>query len=180
MAGRRAALLDRDGVINVDRGYVHRWTEFEFVPGAIDAMARLHEGGYLLAVVTNQSGIARGYYTEADLAALNAEMSAFLAARGAPLAGIYACPHLPGAPVAAYAIDCDCRKPKAGLIRQAEQALGLHLGRSFLAGDKPSDIAAARAAGVGRAYLIGTGAAPAADGRFPDLAACAGHVLGLR
>lgn len=156
---RRAVFLDRDGVVNVDHGYVGRWEDFEFVPGAVDAMRRLHEAGWLLVVVTNQSGIARGYYTEADYQALTARMCAELAAAGAPLAGVYHCPHHPEGSVARYAVDCECRKPKPGMILRAVCDLNISLSDSVLVGDKLSDIEAARSAGVGRAVLV------AAEGR---------------
>ncbi|MBK1613521.1 D-glycero-beta-D-manno-heptose-1,7-bisphosphate 7-phosphatase [Rubrivivax gelatinosus] len=171
----RAVFLDRDGVVNVDHGYVGRWQDFEFAPGAVDAMRRLQEAGWLLVVVTNQSGIARGYYTEADYQALTARMKAELAAAGAPLAGVYHCPHHPQGSVAAYAQDCDCRKPAPGLILRAAAELGLTLADSVLVGDKASDAQAARAAGVGRVVLVAETAdaegAAIADAVAPSLAA---------
>ena len=181
MNARPAAFLDRDGVVNLDAGYVHRWSDFRFADGAVDAMRRLRNSGRALVIVTNQSGIARGLYTEDDYAALTAAMTADLAARGAAVDAVLHCPHLPGAAVARYAIDCDCRKPQPGLILRAAQDLGLSLPDSLLVGDKPSDIAAARAAGVGRAYLVGR-PLPAndcgADGVYLDLAGCVDAILG--
>lgn len=169
----RAVFLDRDGVVNVDHGYVGRWQDFEFVPGAVDAMRCLHDAGWRLVVVTNQSGIARGYYSEADYEALTERMKAELAAFGAPLAGVYHCPHHPKGTVAAYTRDCDCRKPAPGLILRAAAELGLSLADSVLVGDKASDAQAARAAGVGRVVLVADGAADAAlaDATAPSLAA---------
>lgn len=180
---RKAAFLDRDGVINLDRAYVHRWEDFEFVPGAIDAMRRLAGAGYALVVVTNQSGIARGMYTPAQYQALTERLREYLAAQGVPLAGVYHCPHHPAGKVAEFAVDCDCRKPAPGLILQAARELGLSLPDSLLVGDKPSDVQAARAAGVGRAYLVDSDNAEsgadeqAADGHYPDLQRCVGVVL---
>lgn len=150
----RAVFLDRDGVVNVDHGYVGRWEDFEFVPGAVDAMRRLHQAGWQLVVVTNQSGVARGYYTEADYEALTERMKAELAAAGAPLAGVYHCPHHPKGSVAAYARDCDCRKPAPGMILRAAGELTIDLAASVLVGDKDSDLQAADAAGVGRAIRV--------------------------
>ncbi|EGJ09775.1 D,D-heptose 1,7-bisphosphate phosphatase [Rubrivivax benzoatilyticus JA2 = ATCC BAA-35] len=141
-------------MVNVDHGYVGRWEDFEFVPGAVDAMRRLHQAGWQLVVVTNQSGIARGYYTEADYEALTARMKAELAAAGAPLAGVYHCPHHPKGSVAAYARDCDCRKPAPGMILRAARELTIDLAASVLVGDKDSDLQAADAAGVGRAIRV--------------------------
>lgn len=150
----RAAFLDRDGVLNVDHGYVSRAEDFEWLPGALSAMARLQQAGYQLVVVTNQSGIARGYYTEADFDALTGHMRAELRAQGITLAGVYSCPHHPEATLEAYRQDCDCRKPRPGMILRAARALGLDLASSCLFGDKPSDIVAGRAAGVGHCCLI--------------------------
>lgn len=162
---RRAALLDRDGVLNVDHGYVGRIADFEWLPGVPAALAQLQQAGYALVVITNQSGIARGYYSEADFAALTAHMRAELAAQGVTLDAVYHCPHLPQAELAAYRQDCDCRKPRPGMITRAAAELGLDLAASCLFGDKPGDIQAGRAAGVGRCWLIADNpAAEDADG----------------
>jgi D-glycero-D-manno-heptose 1,7-bisphosphate phosphatase len=150
----KAAFLDRDGVINIDHAYVGRWEDFEFVPGAIDAMRRLHQAGYALVVVTNQSGIARGKYSEADFLALTAQMKDYLLARQVPLAAVEFCPHLPDGQLAQYRQNCDCRKPAPGMILRAARNLQLDLSLSVLFGDKPSDIEAAHAAGLGRAFLV--------------------------
>ena len=151
---KKAAFLDRDGVINIDHAYVGRWEDFEFVPGAIDAMRRLHQAGYALVVVTNQSGIARGKYSEADFHRLTEQMSAYLLTQQVPLAAVEFCPHLPDGQVAEFRIDCGCRKPAPGMILRAARNLQLDMAASLLFGDKPSDIAAAQAAGVGRAFLL--------------------------
>ncbi len=151
---RAAAFLDRDGVINMDHGYVSRWEEFEFVPGAVDAMRRLAQAGYVLVVVTNQSGVARGYFDEAAVQRLHEALRTHLAELGVTLAAIEYCPHLPNAAVARYACECDCRKPAPGMLLRAADALGLDLPASLLFGDKPSDIEAAQAAGVGRAVML--------------------------
>lgn len=177
---RKAAFLDRDGVVNLDHGYLHRWADFEFVPGAVDAMRRLAGAGYALVIVTNQSGIARGLYTEADYQALTASLRGFLAGEGVPLAGVYHCPHLPGGKVAALAVDCDCRKPAPGMLLRAAAELGLDLGASVMFGDKPSDVEAARRAGVGAAWRLATDGRvedgePAPD--FPGLAQAVDHLL---
>jgi len=163
-------------VINVDTGYVYRWEDFEFLPGAVGAMRRLSAAGYGLVIVTNQSGIARGMYTEPQYEQLTARLRQALADEGVPLAGVYHCPHLPDGSVAGYARDCDCRKPAPGLLLRAQKELGIDMAASLMVGDKPSDIEAARAAQVGRAYLVGDAQAPA-DGRFADLAACVAAVV---
>lgn len=180
----RAVLLDRDGVINVERAYVHRVADFEFIAGTVSALVRLHQAGWKLVVVTNQSGIARGYYTEAQYEALTTHMREQLAQAGAPLDAVLHCPHLPDAEVAAYRRACDCRKPAPGLVLQAAQALSLDLSRCVLVGDKLSDIQAGRAAGVGHCVLVRSGHAitgadeSAADAVHADLAACVDALLG--
>ena len=161
--GRPAAFLDRDGVINEDRGYVHRWEDFAFVPGAVEGMRRLQAAGYALVVVTNQSGIARGYYDEAALERLHDMLRAALAEQGVSLAAIEYCPHLPQAEVARHALECDCRKPAPGMILRAARALDLDLARSVLFGDKPSDVEAGTRAGVGRCVLLATDGQPGAQ-----------------
>jgi rfaE bifunctional protein nucleotidyltransferase chain/domain len=180
---RKAAFLDRDGVINLDRAYVSRWEDFEFVPDAVEAMRRLKQAGYALVVVTNQSGIARGYYTEQQYQDLTAAMRQALADAGAGVDAVYHCPHHPKGEVAELAQDCDCRKPAPGMLLRAAKDLNLSLADSILVGDKPSDIEAARAAGVGKAYLVqsdnaesGQGLADA-DGCFADLSACVEALL---
>lgn len=154
MNGKPAVFLDRDGVLNEDRGYVHRWEDFSFLPGAIDALRQLQQKGYLLVVITNQSAIARGLCTEADVLALHERMRAFLRERGIELAGIYYCPHHPQGSVSDYAIACACRKPEPGMILRAAQAHGIDLSRSLLVGDKLSDLEAGRAAGIPSLYLV--------------------------
>jgi D-glycero-D-manno-heptose 1,7-bisphosphate phosphatase len=180
---RRAAFLDRDGVVNREIGYLHRWEDFEFLPGVLGAMRRLHAAGYALVIVTNQSGIARGYYTEADYQALTMRLRQALREAGCPAAGVYHCPHHPAGAVPALAIDCDCRKPRPGLLLQAARELDLSLAESILVGDKRADALAGRAAGVGRLFLVRCGHAlepgadAAADGVFDDLAACVDALL---
>ncbi len=182
-APRKAAFLDRDGVINLDRAYVHQWDEFEFVPGAVDAMRRLREAGYALVVVTNQSGLARGMYTEAQFQELTRHMRAALAEAGAEVEAVYHCPHHPKGSVPELAVDCDCRKPEPGMILRAAKELNLSLADSFLVGDKPSDIEAARAAGLGRAYIVQSDNEESSDGLagadagYADLAACVDALL---
>ena len=182
-APRKAAFLDRDGVINLDRAYVSRWEDFEFVPGAIDAMRRLKEAGYALVIVTNQSGIARGYYTEEQYQLLTAAMREALADTGAAVEAVYHCPHHPKGEVTELAIECDCRKPAPGMILRAARELNLSLADSILVGDKPSDIEAARAAGVGHAYIVQSDNAESitglagADAAYPDLRGCVEAIL---
>lgn len=176
---RKAAFIDRDGVLNEERAYVHRIEDFVFVPGAVEALRVLKAAGYLLVVVTNQSGIARGHYSAADYLALTGYMRERLAAEGIGLDAVEHCPHLPDAPVARYRLDCDCRKPKPGMLKRAIAALDIDPSASILVGDRVSDIEAGRAAGIGRCYLVRTGyplsdeAVAGADAVYEDLLACA-------
>lgn len=173
---RKAAFLDRDGVINIDKAYVHRWEDFEFFPGAIDGMKKLQDAGYALVIVTNQSGLARGYYTEDEYQELTESLRLYLANHSVLLTGIYYCPHHPKGRVPAISIDCNCRKPAPGMLLQAANDLGLSLPNSIMIGDKPSDIQAARAAGVGRAYLVGFENLESGDQNLP----VDGHYVNLQ
>lgn len=183
MSKRKAAFLDRDGVINYDRAYVHRWDQFEFLPGAIEAMRKLKKAGYALVVVTNQSGIARGYYTEEQYQELTECIKQALTESGTPLDAVYHCPHHPQGVVLKLSFDCDCRKPAPGMILLAERDMDLFLPNSLMIGDKPSDIEAARAAGVGRAFWVSSNnsesvlVACQADGYFGSLLECVNDVL---
>lgn len=153
---RAAAFLDRDGVINVDRGYVYRREDFEFVPGVLEGARRLHELGYALVVVTNQSGIGRGLYSEADFGDLTAWMVRSFAAAGAPIARVYYCPHHPSEATGSYRRACQCRKPAPGMLLRAGHELGLDLTASAMFGDRASDLQAARVAGLAKRILLST------------------------
>jgi D-glycero-D-manno-heptose 1,7-bisphosphate phosphatase len=153
---RRAAFLDRDGVVNVDLGYVVRQEEFRFVPGVLEAVRTLAERGFAPVVITNQSGIARGLYTVDDFHRLTRWMRERFAEAGAPLAGVYFCPHHPTEGQGQYRVNCTCRKPAPGMLLAAAHELGLDLARSVLFGDKRSDLEAAHAAGVPQRVLLGT------------------------
>jgi D-glycero-D-manno-heptose 1,7-bisphosphate phosphatase len=180
---RMAAFIDRDGVLNEERAFVHRIEDFAFLPGAVAALRLLQLAGYLLVVITNQSGIARGLYSEGDYLALTVHMRERLAAAGVSLAAVEYCPHLPDAPLERYRRECDCRKPKPGMLARARSALDIEPGASFLVGDRLSDIEAGRAAGIGRCFLVRTGyalpddAGGRADGVYDDLLACARSVV---
>ena len=154
---RKAAFIDRDGVINVERGFLHRVEEFEFLPGAIESLQWLQAAGYLLVVITNQSGIARGLYTEADYLRLTAHMQQRLLAAGVRLSAVEYCPHLADAQLAEFRLDCDCRKPRPGMLLRAAAALDIDLPGSILVGDRATDIQAGRSAGVGRCWLVRSG-----------------------
>ena len=145
---RPAVFFDRDGVINADLGYVGDATRFALLPGAAEGVRAAAAAGALCFLVTNQSGVARGFYTEGDVAALHAHMTALLARDGARFDDIRHCPHLPEAPLAAYRRDCPCRKPKPGMILDLMARWPVDPARSVMIGDKPSDMEAARAAGI--------------------------------
>jgi D-glycero-D-manno-heptose 1,7-bisphosphate phosphatase len=172
MAIRTPALfLDRDGVINVDRGYVHRIEDFAFVPGIFDlARFAARELGWPVVVATNQAGIGRGLFDEATFQALTRWMCERFAAEGSPIARVYHCPYHPEHGIGPYRQDHPWRKPKPGMLLQAAADLALDLPRSALVGDKPSDIECAAAAGVGLRILLGGGAATADCHLAADLA----------
>lgn len=145
---RGAAFFDRDGVINEDHGYVHRASDFVLMPGAADAIRACNRAGLFVFVVTNQSGVARGYYDVEAVEELHHHMVRILAAQDARIDDIRYCPHLPEGNVAAFALDCECRKPAPGMIHDLLNAWPVDPAHSFLIGDKPSDVAAAQAAGI--------------------------------
>ncbi|MBL0058301.1 MAG: D-glycero-beta-D-manno-heptose 1,7-bisphosphate 7-phosphatase [Elusimicrobia bacterium] len=146
---RAAVFLDRDGTLNVEKDYVHRYANWEWIPGAVDGMRKMAGLGFRLVVVSNQSGVARGYYSAADVRALHGQVAKDLHGMGVEVAGFYFCPHGPGE-------GCDCRKPRPGMVLKAETDLNIDLSRSFLVGDKLIDVQAAQAAGV-QPILVGTG-----------------------
>ena len=150
-----AVFLDRDGVINVDHGYVSTWEQFEFLPGVPEALRELQDAGYLLVVVSNQSGIGRGYYSAADVESLNQAIAQYLdSAVGVTLSGFYHCPHHPTEAEGEFRRQCECRKPAPGMIRQAVLDHGIDVKTSLLVGDKDSDIEAGRAAGVAGLFKV--------------------------
>lgn len=137
----RAVFLDRDGTINVEKNYLYRIEEFEFLPGALEGMRLLCEAGFILIVITNQSGIARGYYSEDDFQTLNRYMLERCEEYGVKITDTLYCPHLPEAKVEQYRIECNCRKPKTGLFLNAVAEYGIDLSKSYAIGDKLRDLA---------------------------------------
>lgn len=150
----KAVFLDRDGVINADTGYVHKPEDFRFSDGIFAFCRAAREAGYLLVVVTNQAGIARGYYTEEDFRKLTDWMLARFSERGVEIAAVYACPCHPEHGTGAYKRDSFDRKPNPGMILKARDAFDIDLSQSVLIGDKNSDIEAGRGAGVGRLFFL--------------------------
>jgi D-glycero-D-manno-heptose 1,7-bisphosphate phosphatase len=155
-APQRALLLDRDGTLTVEGEWLTRHEDLVLVPGAARALARLAAQGWKLVMITNQSAIARGLITPAQLDAIHAELQRQLGAEGAHLDAIYSCPHHPTAGLGPYKVECECRKPKPGMVLQAARELGLDLARCWMVGDAARDLEAGWAAGV-PGILVATG-----------------------
>jgi D-glycero-D-manno-heptose 1,7-bisphosphate phosphatase len=179
--GRRAVFLDRDGTIVEDPGYLHEPEQVRLLPGAAAAIRGLNTAGYLVVVVTNQSGIARGLYTVADYRAVEKRLGELLAAARARIDASYFCPHHPQAPE-----PCACRKPRTKLFLEAQAALGIDLTHSWWVGDRLSDVQPARALG-GKGILVATGQGSLHQGQarawgvtvVADLGAAAAEILRL-
>lgn len=167
-----AVFLDRDGTIIRDRDYLADPRGVELLPGAAGGLRALADAGFVLVVVSNQSGVARGFFPESAVAAVNEALAAALArGAGVTIAGWYVCPHGPES-------RCDCRKPAPGLLLRAARELGLDLARSFAVGDRDRDVEAGRAAGVRATVRIGRpDERGAADHAAPDLAAAAAWIV---
>ncbi|BDG07178.1 D-glycero-alpha-D-manno-heptose-1,7-bisphosphate 7-phosphatase [Anaeromyxobacter paludicola] len=153
---RRAAFLDRDGVLIEEVHHLHRAEDVRLIPGAAAAVRRLRELGLAVVVVTNQSAVARGLCSEEELAGIHARLRELLRADGADWDDLLYCPHHPTEGVGRYRTACDCRKPSPGMLLEAARRHALDLGRSFLVGDKASDLEAARRVGCA-AVLVRTG-----------------------
>lgn len=176
MPKNKAVFLDRDGTVSVEMGYIHErdLPRYALNEGAAEGMKRLQAAGYKLILVTNQSGVARGYYPESTVHAVHARLEHLLSKQGVKLSGIYYCPHHPepagpndtgdsdtagrieGKPVPELAVDCDCRKPGPGMGRQAAKEHDLDLSQCWMVGDKNADLGFAKNLGV-KAVLVKTG-----------------------
>lgn len=146
---RSVIFLDRDGTINKDLGYLRDPNQVRILPGVVDALSLLQEKGWPLVIITNQSGIGRGYYELHDMRAIQEMIEAELKSSGIVFDGFYFCPHTPDE-------HCNCRKPEPGLLLQAASEMGINLNNSWMIGDKPSDVLAGQRAGC-QSILIGTG-----------------------
>lgn len=177
---RPAAFLDRDGVLNVDHGYVHRPDQLEWIDDAPGAVRFLNEAGFVVIVVTNQSGVARGLYDEAAVHRFHDHMQKALAAQAARIDAFYYCPHHPEGKVAAYAVRCSCRKPGTAMLQQAARDWAIDRQRSFMIGDKAIDMQAAAAFGI-RGIMFDAGSDSLVDlvrqAVNPGLARDRGHTL---
>lgn len=156
---RPFVFLDRDGTLVRDPGYVHRLEDYALLPGVVTGLRLLLTAGFDLAIVTNQSGIARGFYREASFSEFQAHLEADLARQGVRIAGSFFCPHLP-------AVGCDCRKPAPGMLFAARDQLAADLSASFVIGNHWTDVETAQAAGCAGAVLIADAPPP----RLPPLA----------
>lgn len=153
--GNKAVFLDRDGTINVEKHYLYKIEDFEYLEGALDALKTLSEMGFKLIIVTNQSGIARGYYSENDFKQLDDWMRKDLLDKGIIIADSYYCPHLPGGSVKKYAKVCECRKPKTGLYWKAAKDYNIDMDNSYAIGDKTRDLSICKESGV-KGILLST------------------------
>lgn len=153
--GNPALILDRDGVINIDHGYVHRPDQCEFVEGIFDLARAFADRGFLIVIATNQAGIGRGFFSETDFQAFMAWMKDRFREQGVEIAAVYHCPDHPTEGIGAYRRENNWRKPGPGMFLEAAKDLDLDLARSWCVGDKMSDIQAARAAEVGTYVLFG-------------------------
>ncbi len=153
----KAVFIDRDGVINREKEYLHRVEDFEFIDGVFGACRLFAEQGYRIIVVTNQSGIGRGYYSEQAYARLTGWMVTQFSAEGIVIDDVLHCPHHPEQGLGKYRVVCGCRKPAPGMLLAAACKHHIDLPRSLMFGDKEADIQAGRAAGVGRSVLVRSG-----------------------
>lgn len=180
---RKAVFLDRDGTINEEKNYLHRMEDFAFIPGVPSAIRRLNQAGFLVIVVTNQSGVARGYFDLADVECLHDHVSCRLASEQAHVDGFYICPHHPEAGKGLWRKQCDCRKGAPGLLLQAAEQLHVDLSRSFMVGDKDADMEAGRRAGCTPLLVLtgyGSETARSIDptiGRFDSLVEAVDFIL---
>jgi D-glycero-D-manno-heptose 1,7-bisphosphate phosphatase len=151
---RRAVFIDRDGTISEEVGYVNHPSRYKVFPFAAAAVRALNEAGWLAVLVTNQAGVARGYFKEELIGEVHKVLASELERGGARLDAVYYCPHHPSVGEPPYRFDCDCRKPRPGLLKRAAQELGLDLSRCWMVGDRYSDTELARNAGARSAFVL--------------------------
>lgn len=153
----KVVFLDRDGTINKEVNYLYKIDEFEFISGAIDAIKIFHKLGYKVIVITNQAGIARGFYEEKDVLTLHNYIDGRLKEYNTYIDAYYYCPHHPEGTIEKYSVRCICRKPNIGMIEQAKKDYNIELSESIFIGDKESDIRAGKNAKVGKTILVKSG-----------------------
>lgn len=153
---KKVIFLDRDGTINIEKSYLHKWEDFEFEKNAIEGLQELKKLGYEFIVVTNQSGIGRGYYTEEDLIKLNTQMMNKLKEYGIEILECYYCPHHLEKGIGKYKVDCSCRKPNPGMLLNGIEKYKVDIKNSYMIGDKKSDLEAGEKAGL-KSILVLTG-----------------------
>lgn len=151
----KVAFLDRDGVINSDKGYVHKINDFVVMPGVITACKEFINLGFEIIIVTNQAGIARGYYSQADMHKLHNHMKEIFLENDIRIKKIFFCPHHPEGTIKELSIECNCRKPKPGMFLKALNVFDIDLKSSLMVGDKFSDLIAAKEAGINKLYYVG-------------------------
>ena len=172
---RPTVFIDRDGTMLHDVGYLSRIEDLRWYPATIDAVRLLNRAGFLVCVTTNQSGIALGFCTDAFVRRVHEDMAAAIAEAGGRVDGWFYCPHHPQAAIDALRLDCDCRKPRPGLIRQAQARLPIDLARSFVIGDKSADVGLAESVGA-RGVLVRTGYGESELVRYGGAVPGAAHV----
>ncbi len=148
--------LDRDGTINEQMGYINHLSRFKVLPRVSEAIRLLNDYDFLAIILSNQSGVARGYFPIELVHDVHAYLNTYLKERGARMDGIFFCPHYPNGPVAEYGYPCDCRKPKTGLIEQALKAFEIDMSRSYMVGDRWTDLEFAERANL-KSVLVKTG-----------------------
>jgi histidinol-phosphate phosphatase family protein len=167
MTSFRAVFLDRDGTLIEEVGYLDRLDRLRLFPWSIDAVRLLNRAGFKVVVVSNQAGVARGFFDEPFVLEVQRDIDARVQAAGGRIDGWYYCPHHPDAPVARYRQPCECRKPRPGMIRQAERDLGIDPARSYVVGDRFLDVQLAHAVGA-RGILVRTGYGATEERHPPD------------
>lgn len=179
----KAVFLDRDGTVNIEKNYLFKAADFIFIKGTVEAINIFHDLGYKVIVISNQAGVARGYYSENDVKELHHFIDAELKKGDEYIDGYYYCPHHPEGVIVKYAGECKCRKPKTGMIEQAAADFDINLKESIIVGDKEIDILTGKNAGIKLSVLVRSGypideANTAADAVFDDLLSFARTISG--